>query len=164
MPSKDDILVSLSNTGNQNAAMPESKDIYSTDVEELVAAIKHNLRLKSRSCHSLCSKSKRMSPYDVPGRTCKHKGNSQSPDKMQCHSACSCVGQDKQHKSRKVLVQASDDPYEMLQELLKEGSLIKEAVKRLQCARPASKENTDFYEFDCSVCDLPAINMRTIEL
>lgn len=134
------------------------------DMEELVAAIKHNLRLKSRS---LCSNKKRVSPYEVP-RTLACKQPKQHAKDCQCA---------KPAKSK--LVAESDDPYEMLQILIREGGLIKEAVKRLRLeegqkegegatAHPNKDRSIDFYEYECSICDLPAVAnnslARTLEL
>ncbi|XP_023225974.1 uncharacterized protein LOC111626724 [Centruroides sculpturatus] len=100
MPSKEERMVEdkANTTANYNT----------TDVEELVAAIKHNLRLKSAPCHVVCTKQRRVSPYNIPIRTHRYLNN--------CQIGC----------------KKQSDPYVLLQELLKQGTLIKEAVHRLQ--------------------------------
>lgn len=154
MPSKEELERINNNNGDNDSMLPENPNLLgvAADMEELVAAIKHNLRLKSKSCHSsLCTKAKRVSPYDVPSRTsCK-----------QHDDFCACAFKSNRHHQK--TVRQIDDPYEMLQVLLREGSLIKEAVKRLQLEGGGStgqmmskkKATIDFYEHDCSICDLP---------
>ncbi|XP_035219140.1 uncharacterized protein LOC118192309 [Stegodyphus dumicola] len=145
MPSKEDICV-----------VPETlpANFLSPDVEELVAAIKHNLQLKARPRHSMCSKQRRMSPYSAPVRTlCKQSmGDKENTSEHSCHSCKYCILRSKSP--------ISDDPYEMLQVLLREGSLIKEAVKRLQLGIENERsKKTDFYDLDIDEVD---INVESI--
>lgn len=120
MPSKEMRIV------EDNVTTPTS---YSTtDVEELVAAIKHNLRLKSAPCHVVCTKQRRVSPYTIPVRTHRYLDNQHT-----CQ-----IGYKKQ----------SSDPYVLLQELLKQGTLIKEAVKRLQLGLSAKGKKLKMDEED----------------
>ncbi|KAF5287240.1 hypothetical protein FQR65_LT12284 [Abscondita terminalis] len=133
MPSADMRTMSNSNTTNNLNALPirgPEFNISSKDVEGLVLEIKENLRLsastmKAPCCH-LSRKSSRASPYRVPGRIiCACENNSceiNRKNKRKLH-----------HDS------AHDDPYEFLQKLLRDGSLVNEAVRRVQLvfARPA---------------------------
>ncbi|KAK7788836.1 hypothetical protein R5R35_001326 [Gryllus longicercus] len=131
MPSKEEMCVLASSNTNTT-----TQDFMARDVEELVSEIKENLRLsgfKSRPTFSVHHKS-RASPYRIPSRSW---GDSacEACAKTASKSSCShtCMGYSKKATSEST---TSDDPYEMLQELLSNGSLIKEAVRRLsKCAR-----------------------------
>lgn len=152
MPSKEDICVV------QETLPPSKKDFLTADVEELVAAIKHNLQLKAKPRHTVCSKHRRMSPYSAPVRTvCRHyTGDKENSMEHSAHNCKYCI-----LKSKSPITDSSDDPYEMLQELLREGSLIKEAVKRLQLdqnKRP--KKSTDFYKYEF---DIPESDIESID-
>jgi len=50
------------------------------------------------------------------------------------------------HSSSKHETNSISDTYELMQELLKEGSLIKEAVKRLQVGKDTTKK-FDYYDY-----------------
>lgn len=97
--------------------------ISSKDIEGLVLEIKENLRLSAASGtiqykaipRSISRKSSRASPYNRPPKCC---------DRRCCDS--NCIGK---HKIQEV---GSEDPYELLQKFLKDGSLVSEAVKRVQ--------------------------------
>ncbi|XP_059469891.1 uncharacterized protein LOC132193312 [Neocloeon triangulifer] len=132
MPSKEQLMLSTSYPLAENTAEPAEHPamrveaaataaFLSQDMEQLVCEIKENLRLsgfKHRpSGHSSSRRLSRASPYPTsfgPNCTCKEK--------------CLC-----RRKSRTGQGPASsEDPYERLQELLRDGSLIKEAVRRLK--------------------------------
>lgn len=151
MPSKEDICVV------QETLQSTKKDFLTADVEELVAAIKHNLQLKAKPRHSVCSKHRRMSPYSAPVRTaCRHNtGDKENSMEHSKHSCKYCI-----LKSKSPITDSSDDPYEMLQELLREGSLIKEAVKRLQFENQRPKKSTDFYKYEF---DIPESGSESID-
>lgn len=153
MPSKEDICVV------QETLPPSKKDFLTADVEELVAAIKHNLQLKAKPRHSVCSKHRRMSPYAAPVRTvCRHyTGDKENSMEHSTHNCKYCI-----LKSKSPITDSSDDPYEMLQELLREGSLIKEAVKRLQLDKQNKrpKRSTDFYKYEF---DIPESDTESID-
>lgn len=155
MPSKEDIYV-------VQETLPNKKDFLAADVEELVAAIKHNLKLKAKPRHSVCAKQRRMSPYSAPVRTvCRHTGDKENTMEHSTHSCKYCI-----LRSKSPISNSADDPYEMLQELLQKGSLIKEAVKRLQLdlenRRP---KKTDYYdlEFEISESDLERDGILGVE-
>lgn len=116
-----------------------SSEIVQTDVEDLVVALQHNLRLKSRPCHLVCSKQKRMSPYRIPTKTSSKQsyGSTASPDPI--HEVC----------RTKIKKTGTTDPYQLLQELLNEGSLVKEAVRRLQLGLHSSARTKCVNYYDC---------------
>lgn len=108
------------------AAAAEKSKLLSLDVEHLVSEIKENLRLsgfKSRRHRTHFSRAK---PYAKP-TACES-----CADRRACRCDDDC--------------QTNDDPYEMLQALLREGSLVKEAVRRLQIG--LSPKQRYFYESD----------------
>ncbi|XP_067002508.1 uncharacterized protein [Anabrus simplex] len=139
MPSKEETCILSSNTNSTT-----TQDFMARDVENLVSEIKENLRLsgfKSRPAFSIHHRS-RASPYRIPNRSW---GDSNC--EMCSKSASkSCGGHTCITVSKKSTVSTSEDPYEMLQELLRDGSLIKEAVRRLQ--KGLSPKQRYFYESD----------------
>lgn len=108
------------------SASAEKSKLLSLDVEHLVSEIKENLRL------SAGFKSRRHRTHFARGTKPYDKPNSYAADRRlyRCD-----------HDP-----QASDDPYEMLQALLREGSLVKEAVRRLQIG--LSPKQRYYYESD----------------
>lgn len=108
-----------------SASADESK-LLSLDVEHLVSEIKENLRLSGFKARRHRSQFARTKPYSKPSvcQSCSDR------------RPCRCDDNN----------QASDDPYEMLQVLLREGSLIKEAVRRLQIG--LSPKQRYYYESD----------------
>ena len=145
MPSKEEkCVLSASNSTT-------TQDFLARDMEELVSEIKENLRLsaglKSRPSFSVHHKS-RASPYRVPSRSWGDSscdGCLRSPSNSCGGHSCITVNKKLSSKSSDPTT-ASDDPYEMLQELLRDGSLIKEAVRRLQ--RGLSPKQRYFYDSD----------------
>jgi len=112
MPSKEICEVKLSTTANV--------DYLSYGVDDLITEIKDNLRLKShKPSRSHLSLKRRSSPYTLPTHS---------------RSSCDCSG----HSSSKCMhnytkaQKDNQDPFQLLQELLREGSLVKEAVRRLE--------------------------------
>ncbi|KAK3914006.1 GSK-3-binding protein [Frankliniella fusca] len=128
------------------ASATAQPDFFARDMEELVSEIKENLRLssgglKSRPAFSVLHKSSRPSPYRIPSRS-RSWGD---PNCDACSKASTlCCGHSCK-KSAKVTAE-SDDPYEMLQELLRDGGLIKEAVRRLSMG--LSPKQRYFYDSD----------------
>lgn len=114
------------------------------DVDLLVSQIKENLRLSSLKAKSSVShKNSRPSPYRIPARSwadpaagcevCGLRSSSQSHhQQQQNHVTAGHHHHYHSHLKRTERNRVDDDPYEVLQELLREGGLIKEAVKRLQ--------------------------------
>lgn len=89
-------------------------------VDDLVTTLKHKLQLKSPSCASLCKQARKTSvPYVLEPRHKHHRA----------HHHRSMLGLD--HNEWPV----DKVPCQLMRELLNEGSLIKEAVKRLQMKR-----------------------------
>lgn len=135
MPSAN--MRSNANTGEMKIKAPEF-NISSKDVEDLVMEIKENLRvsavtsMKALPCSHISRKSSRASPYRVPTRIC-------TCDSSICDSTCT-----KRFKRKQENVQ--EDPYELLQKLLRDGSLVNEAVRRLQLG--LSPKQRYFYESD----------------
>jgi len=108
------------------AAAVEKTKLLSLDVEHLVSEIKENLRLSGFKSRRHRTHFARAKPYTKP--TVCESCSDRRP--------CRCDDDN----------QASDDPYEMLQALLREGSLIKEAVRRLQF--DLSPKQRYYYESD----------------
>ncbi|KAL6437043.1 hypothetical protein ACFW04_004981 [Cataglyphis niger] len=113
------------------------------DVDLLVSQIKENLRLSSlKAKSSVTHKNSRPSPYRIPARSwadpaagcevCSLRSSSQSHQHQQQHVTGGHHHHYHSHLKRNERNRVDDDPYEVLQELLREGGLIKEAVKRLQ--------------------------------
>jgi len=116
-------------------------------VEELVHEIKENLRLKARPSHN--HGRSRPSPYHIPcrswndqnmgcGNHCSNSNNSNHSHHLHHHH---------HHHSEKTNKKEEDidDPYELLQTLLKSKNLVKEAVRRLQLNISPKQR---FYESD----------------
>lgn len=136
MPSAD---MRTMNTNNMNPIKGPEFNISSKDVEGLVLEIKENLRLsastmKAIPCSHLSRKSSRASPYRIPGKFC-------------CESA-SCGNSCGRNGRRKAQQESSnqEDPYELLQKLLRDGSLVNEAVRRVQLG--LTPKQRYFYESD----------------
>ncbi|KYQ48563.1 hypothetical protein ALC60_12409 [Trachymyrmex zeteki] len=119
------------------------------DVDLLVSQIKENLRLSSlKAKSSISCKNNRPSPYRVPARSwadpaagcevcgLRSNGQQQQQQSQQQHHVTAAHHHHHHHHYHNHLKRSerrvNDDPYEVLQELLREGGLIKEAVKRLQ--------------------------------
>lgn len=109
--------------------MPSKQASDVLAVEELVHEIKENLRLKARPSHNH-GRNSRPSPYHIPCRS----WNDQN---------CSNNGSSKEKIKKDEDI---DDPYELLQALLKSKNLVKEAVRRLQLN--LSPKQKYFYESD----------------
>ena len=116
-------------------------------VDDLVSTLTTKLCLKSN--HRLCRLS-RLSPYQI-----HNSSTYRSAPNNSCYCLdCKYLIHSNTTNSKTGLKRSSSmsDTYELMQQLLKEGSLIKEAVKRLQFEgrQPLEdKKQTDFYE-DCS--------------
>ncbi|KAH9362287.1 uncharacterized protein LOC144155370 [Haemaphysalis longicornis] len=113
----------------ENVASSEGSSVLgkAAEVEEdLASAIKENLKLKSQQqpCQA-CAQQRhpRYSPYLVPRRS-ECSGVLSAAAKDSVRRACAAGHQPPQD--------ADKDPYELLQELLQQGTLIREAVRRLQ--------------------------------
>ncbi|XP_071054623.1 uncharacterized protein [Onthophagus taurus] len=133
---------SNASTGSVPVKAPEFT-ISAKDVEGLVLEIKENLRvsttMKAIPCSHLSRKSSRASPYRVPNRIicpCENSNNTISS------TVCECGRKLK----RKPAQDNQEDPYELLQRLLRDGSLVNEAVRRVQLG--LSPKQRYFYESD----------------
>lgn len=130
--------------------MPSKQASDVLAMEELVHEIKENLRLKANPTRS--SRSSRPSPYHIPCRSWSGE------------TSTNC---DHHHKktnssSKKSTDDTMDDPYELLQALLKSNNLVKEAVRRLQLNNISPKQRY-FYESD-EESRSPMIRMCKLEL
>lgn len=108
------------------ATTADKSKLLSLDVEHLVSEIKENLRLSGFKARRHRTHFVRAKPYTKP-TTCES-----------CSDRRPCRCDDD--------AQSNDDPYEMLQVLLREGTLIKEAVRRLQI--DLSPKQRYYYESD----------------
>lgn len=133
-------------------------------VEDLVHEIRENLRLKARPSHHN-SRTARPSPYQIPCRSWSEPvvpgtfigpdgGSSSSMDAGSSDNngvanegeTSNVLVKQRHHLNRKSKEDKLDDPYELLQSLLKNNSLVKEAVRRLQ--HGLSPKQRYFYESD----------------
>lgn len=137
MPSAN--MRSTTNSTEMKAIKGNEFGISSKDMEGLVMEIKENLRvsavtsMKALPCSHLSRKSSRASPYRVPSRVC-------SCETSICDTTCPKIFRRKAQES------VQEDPYEMLQRLLRDGSLVNEAVRRLQLG--LTPKQRYFYESD----------------
>ncbi|XP_043488035.1 transcriptional regulator ADR1-like [Polistes fuscatus] len=121
-----------------------TQDFLSRDVDLLVSKIKENLRLSGLKAKSSTVNRNRATPYRVPS------SRTSWADSNGCDlcNAQNRTGHRHRHHQRHHLHHncsdndREDDPYELLQELLRGGGLIKEAVKRLKA---------NFVEYKCSM-------------
>lgn len=130
-----------------NINMPGKQVVASSDVmgvEELVHEIKENLRLKARPSH-VSHRPSRPSPYHIP--------------RSWSDTATGTCDKQLLHKPKK---EELDDPYELLQTLLKSNNLVKEAVRRLQLNY--SPKQRMFYDSDEDSSRSPIIRMCQLEL
>lgn len=111
----------------KTSATTEESKLLSLDVEHLVSEIKENLRLSGLKSRRHRTHFVRAKPYTKP-TACESCSD---------RRLCRCDDDDSQ---------ANDDPYEMLQVLLREGSLIKEAVRRLKIG--LSPKQSYYYDSD----------------
>uniref|UniRef100_A0A8D8WWV0 Uncharacterized protein n=1 Tax=Cacopsylla melanoneura TaxID=428564 RepID=A0A8D8WWV0_9HEMI len=152
MPSIEDKMCILNNSTvskDSPSTSQSQSDFLSKDMENLVSEIKENLKLTNLKVKNQ-RRSVRCKPYTKPSRSCDDTMDcdmkSCITSKSQCsHSStsrrcCASTG----HLEGDKFKESSDNPYEMLQELLKDGSLIKEAVRRLQ--KGLSPKQRYFYE------------------
>ncbi|KAG8226652.1 hypothetical protein J437_LFUL005304 [Ladona fulva] len=147
MPSKEEMCLSTNDATGTTTSSGET-DFFSRDMEELVYEIKENLRLSGfkgqpslPSAFAAVVKQKRTnapraSPYRIPVR------HGALEDVRPGDSCKSCLRTLNRGKTK----QQTEDPYGRLQELLREGSLIKEAVRRLQLG--LSPKQRYFYDED----------------
>lgn len=149
MPSKEEMCLNTNAATGTTTTTTGETDFLSRDMEELVYEIKENLRLSGfkgqpsiPSAFATVVKHKRTasraSPYRIPVRSVPLE------DSLSTDSCKSCLRGLNRGKTKQQDV--SEDPYAMLQELLREGSLIKEAVRRLQLG--LSPKQRYFYEED----------------
>lgn len=146
MPSRENMYLLPSGNGalNGGVGVPEFK-ITSLQVDQLVSEIKENLRLTAsnismKSRPSISRKSSRASPYKIPTRC-----TSTSTSKCDQHKISACPECTRKGRCLKQgLQEETDDPYELLQKLLRDGGLIQEAVRRVQ-SNHAPKQR-DFYD------------------
>ena len=138
-----------------------TQDFLSSDVDLLVSQIKENLRLSSLKAKSSISQKSRPSPYQIPSRSWADPNNCEvcGTKNTGGHDHRHHLGHHHHHHHHHHLhhhhhhhhhkrpTARDDDPYELLQELLREGGLIKEAVKRLQ-ANLVDLDNSEEEEED----------------
>jgi hypothetical protein len=162
MPSKEQLLLTyplMENTVDattaaapeiqQHPAMRAEAAFLSQDMEQLVCEIKENLRLsgfKHRpSSHSASRRLSRASPYPT-----SFSSNCSCKDKCMCR------------RKRTQGAASSEDPYERLQELIRDGSLIKEAVRRLTIGL-SPKQRYYYDDSDESTAEFPTAKFATCD-
>lgn len=130
---------------NVNTIRNPDYSIISKEVEGLVLEIKENLRLsastmKALPCSNLSRKSSRASPYRIPG---KHQVSCSCTCTCTCDNSCLRKAKRKLHQQDDLM---PEDPYELLQKLLRDGSLVNEAVRRVKL--DLTPKQRYFYESD----------------
>ena len=132
------------------------------DVDCLVQEIKENLKLshglKSRSTAVANRSSHRASPYPRvpnPTRQCDNatavaavSGLKRWNHRRRYPSTCMNTGSSSIPGKKLMSKTETDDPFEMLQELISDKSLIKEAVRRLQLGLTPKFSTREFYDSD----------------
>lgn len=145
--------------------MPSKNGNEVLAVEELVHEIKENLRLKARPMHHQQNRSSRPSPYSIPCRSWSEPacGTSDKQNLTSKSSSSHVLHNHHQHRKGKSTADEDtiDDPYELLQALIKNNSLVKEAVRRLQLN--LSPKQRYFYESD-DESRSPILRMCHLEL
>lgn len=136
--------------GSSGGGSVSGGDSIVLGVEELVHEIKENLRLKARPSHSSRSTA-RPSPYHIPCRSWADAAGGSAT-----------AGEKQQVQKPKKEEPQLDDPYELLQTLLKSNNLVKEAVRRLQLNY--SPKQRMFYDSDEDSSRSPIIRMCQLEL
>jgi hypothetical protein len=116
-------------------------------VDDLVSTLTNKLCLKTKIC-----KHNRMSPYRI-NNSAINKSQTNTPLCLNCKFLING-----NHNNSKERTQTSiSDTYELMQELLKEGSLIKEAVKRLQFKSEDTKK-FDYYDYSDDENEINLLN------
>ncbi|XP_065213299.1 uncharacterized protein LOC135840601 [Planococcus citri] len=158
MPSREEMFFLPENENNT------SQDFLSRDIENLVSEIKENLRLsgfKTRHQRRIV----RPSPYSNPSRSlsdCCESCVKNSCNDYSIKANVTCAHRTIKNMSLIKSSSSSDDPYEMLQELLKDGGLIKEAVRRLQ--KGLSPKQRYYYDSDEESSRSPLHLYRNVEV
>lgn len=131
MPSAEETTYHLISVPMPDGAQADA--FLARDVDLLVSQIKENLRLSSlKAKSSISHKNSRPSPYRVPARSWADPAAVCDVCGLRPNQYPHMAGhQHHQQHKRSERNRVDDDPYEVLQELLREGALIKEAVKRL---------------------------------
>lgn len=128
----------MSGSPNQH----QEDDLKSTPdvVEDLANILKDNVRLSamsSKTRSSVSRKSSRASPYRIPVRC---TGNCEKQSCLECEH---------KHRRNPGRSDVQEDPYEVLQQLIKERNLVNEAVRRLNLSLESpAKPAKQFYESD----------------
>lgn len=133
-------IIDLDSSNNSNDSRSCSLETVDDDnrMDELVSSLSHKLRLKSSSCLSLCKQHRFISPYSEASQATKGQRN---------RSAMG-LGEISPFKRQKVKV-----PCQLMRELLEEGSLISEAVKRLQTRSHRHSSDLERDTLRQGVCD-----------
>ena len=124
--------------GNYKTALNDSV------VDDLVSTLTNKLCLKPS--HRLCRMS-RLSPYQIHNSSSLRSQPNHTCYCLNCkYFALNSNNSNKKSKSCLKRSTSMSDTYELMQQLLKEGSLIKEAVKRLQFdGHTQDKKQVEFY-------------------
>jgi Glycogen synthase kinase-3 binding len=137
-------------------------------IEELVNEIKLNLRLKAAptttgaaqtlhhpllqapSCDLFLQqpKNNNLNHPQQQQSVIKKQRSRPSPYHLPCRSWSENSTAQKSRSLQKKNDENIDDPYELLQSLLKNNSLVKEAVRRLQITNSYSRKQNYFYDSD----------------
>jgi hypothetical protein len=136
-------------------------------IEELVNEIKLNLRLKAAPTTTGAAQTLHHHPLLQPASNelflqqpknnlnhppqqlvIKKQRSRPSPYQLPCRSWSENSTAQKSRSLQKKNDENIDDPYELLQSLLKNNSLVKEAVRRLQINNSYSRKQNYFYDSD----------------
>uniref|UniRef100_A0A2P2I6P1 GSK-3-binding protein-like n=1 Tax=Hirondellea gigas TaxID=1518452 RepID=A0A2P2I6P1_9CRUS len=156
MPSKDSLCFLTPNNTGPTATQ--------RDLDELVYQIKEKLRVKATApSHTSCSEKTRLraSPYGIPSRGSKCGCCDSRRCMHRVYTTSTTHHHNATHLHNTIMIGSgfhntassmphTDDPYEALQDLLRDGDLIKEAVRRLHINvfRPKDKSSLVFYDSD----------------
>lgn len=134
-----------------------TQEFLTRDVDLLVSQIKENLTLSGFKAKSSFTQKSRPSPYRIPSRSwadpaatcevCGLRNDASEDDRHNHHHHFHHHHHHHHHHLNHHQKRTStdiDDPYELLRVLIRDGGLIKEAVKRLQAnLKELEMENTE---------------------
>lgn len=133
-----------------------TQEFLTRDVDLLVSQIKENLKLSGFKAKSSFNQKSRPSPYRIPSRSwadpvatcevCGVRNDAGEDDRQHNHYHHHHHHHNINHHQKRTNTDI-DDPYELLRALIRDGGLIKEAVKRIE-ANLKELENAEDSEYE----------------